>query len=149
MVSVSTLLLLTGGLAAHTSAKLWGWPDDYAVVRQSKWHKGIWLSKAQVCEPWGNWCDQSRCQDLEQLQVAPGGLESIMPENWSWANMRKGGSAWVDAWRGDGDTFTLYEQNGDGSAQGQCQVADEFKHWTETECGGGVRVVPYMHCWQW
>lgn len=145
MVSASTLILLTTGIVAN--AKLWGWPDDFALVYRHDLDNG--KTHFKICEGWGNFCDDSRCQDLDTMEVSPGGMGSIVPTSWKYVNMRKGGSAWLDAWRAEGDTFNMFEQNGDGSVHGQCQIAADDLKKGEQPCNDWVTFAPYLHCWQW
>lgn len=132
MVSLSALVLLTGGLVAQ--AKLSGWPDDFALsLDSSRYNNPRWL----ISDGWGNRCDKSKSVELDHFS-----LDLIThPGGWDWVNMRKPYSAWVDVWRAEGDTFNMYEQNGDGTIQGQCQVAEGDR----CPWNGG----PMLHCWQW
>lgn len=135
MLPAAALLCLAPLLA---NAKLWGWPDDFAIVEwshkvgENKWDRGY-----QISEGWGNWCSNS-----EQLQVyvpvKVAGLGKVRKEN----------AAWMDLIRVDQtDTYDIYEDSGhDSTVHGQCQYAGR----REDKCGGNgdERYYAELHCWQ-
>lgn len=137
MVSVSTLILLTGGLASSVNAKLWGWPNDFALVRGSD-------LVLRECDGWGDFCDESKYHDFQETNFKPD-YSSFDLTRSDWIHFRKDGSAWIDIWHENGDTFNMFESNQDGTVQGQCQV----HHGGYVDCGGGRQVRPLLHCWQW
>lgn len=150
MVSVSTLTLLASAFTAQ--AKLSGWPDDFGLVKFETYiqNLGWWSTTWKMCEGWGDWCNESRCHDLENIDVDPRGIEGILTSNWKWLNARKSNAAWMDLWRGNGDTFSMFEQNGNGQQQGQCQLHNpDPPLGYEKFCRDGYRYTPIMHCWQW
>lgn len=147
MVSLSTLALLATGLAAN--AKLSGWPDDFAIVQFKiyDWRQPFgWMTSRKMCEGWGTWCDESKCHNLESIDISPRSIESIVNTNWQWVNARKSNAALMDLWRGDGETFNMFEQNGNGQQQGQCQLhhTPDFRF-----CKDGVKQRPQLNGWQW
>lgn len=62
------------------------------------------------------------------------------------------GATWTDLWReGDSSKFNMYEQGGDGSIVGHCEVAVTVIHggncdnqWWTTRSG-----TVDLHCWNW
>lgn len=145
MVSVSTLILLGSGLVA-TNAKLNGWSDDFAFGQYLTYDgRGAWDFKWKVCDGWGDWCDQSNCHDLDTHTVDPGDWRVFNNNNWKYVNLRKGGSAWVDIWRANGDTFDMWEQSAARPQQGQCQL----HHGDAVHCDSEHKFWPKLHCWQW
>lgn len=142
MASLSFMTLLASALTAQ--AKLSGWPHDFAVVEVA--NLGTDSFSAVICKGWGTWCDKSQCTPLESFDHTPRDASWAWASTWKWYNLRKPQSAWVDIWHINGDTFNMYEQNGDGSVQGQCQVAQEYTH---SERCGVLDMRPLLHCWQW
>lgn len=145
MTPATTLILLASCLAGSASARLNGWQNDWALVRDGI--DGNPYAVWKVCDGWGEFCDDSRCQYLEHFQSTPDGLEASFSMNWLRVSMRKGGAAWVDAYRlNDGsDTFEIFETNGDGKPQGQCQL----DYGSSVDCKDGRKSLPKLHCWQW
>lgn len=104
-------------LAAPATAKLWGWPDDFAFSTDQgtvAWARGSYTpGLGYVCPGWGTWCDMDKCDELQTWKKGnhgPGDYVYLQKEN----------AAWMDLWRIDGtDTFNMLEKGGDGTVQGQ------------------------------
>lgn len=132
---------------AAATAKLWGWPDSFSVsadVFGDNISDPNWM---RVCSGWGNWCHDD-CQSIQHFdhRLAVGG-SYLHPEVWTWAQIQKENSAWVDFWRqGNSDTFNMYESNKDGTVHGQCQIVHFHE---EPQHCLGRKVMVLLNCWQW
>lgn len=144
MLPQTVVLLLSPALA---SAKLWGWPDDFSIdERQGQSHyppSEASPNFGYMCEGFGDWCNWDKCRQMQAFQISGNRLGG----NYMFLQMEN--AAWVDLWKvGDSETYNMYEQSGDGTVHGQCEIAENFvgckEGWNYT-----VWVYVRLHCWQW